>query len=136
MISPNDVKTAVVAHLLADTALTSALVAANSTAQEVRESGWQGADFKYPNVRVGNVRIVPDGECDYVVSFDVSVFDTDPASDRCGAIQALVSNSLHQRQIITSAIKMWFVNTRGVVGPFRNKPRVWQADDHFVSKAN
>jgi hypothetical protein len=71
---------------------------------QIKESQWQGTDFTYPAVRLGNDIIPNDKDCPPdTVEGTISVFTEEKSSKRCSQISSEIAKILH-RTSFTSAV--------------------------------
>lgn len=97
MIGNNILQAAIVARLKADSTLTTWL-AARSTAGEIREMQYQGAEFEYPCVRVAIAEQLPTGDVCYLTAsfamFEVRCYSEKDSSEECDQLSKLVLDAL------------------------------------------
>lgn len=100
MKTVEEVQTALLAYLKAQTSITSLL--ANSG--QIKETQWQGEDYSYPAIRVGN-DVLPskDGCSPDGVEGSVFIFSEQKSSKQCSQVASEVSKVLH-RLSFTSAV--------------------------------
>ena len=113
--------------------------------QEIREDSWQGADFKYPAIRVAVDQLVPDA-CWDRVEFTFMVFSEEDSSLQCSrivsAVVILMSAQVLSELDLPVDIQAGVVNKfksnglsmRSVLAPYRAQPRLWRADAIFTCK--
>ncbi len=97
MISSDLIQAAIISKLKDDTTLVDFLTA-RASADEIRESQWQGAAFTYPAVRVDLGTQVPigDGTCvpfQSEVSFSVLSFSEQDSSQQADVLAGLFNSS-------------------------------------------
>ena len=100
MRTTDEVQIALLAYLKAQSTLVSML----STSEQIKETQWQGTDFTYPAVRVGN-DVLPsqDGCSPDGVEGAILVFSENKSSKQCSQIAGEVARLLH-RLSFTSAV--------------------------------
>ena len=132
MISVEDIQTSIINKLQANAALVS------GTYGDIREMNYQGADFRYPNVRVGEINQTPVGqgncrETSGVFSFKVVAFSEHPSSLECSRIASLVVAALFGKKLSSPSFKTGKISTTGVDSPTRAPTGAWRSDVFFIA---
>jgi hypothetical protein len=140
MVSPDDEQAAVIAKLKADTDLVAALVAAGTGSDEIREAGYQAAEFGYPNIRVRLGLQAPrgNGECrlrQSTLSFTVEAYSVLASSEQVSQLSGLVDKALFGKRLVAPTFETLRLDSRGVLAPFRHAPRTWRGDSYFTADA-
>ena len=131
MISNNLIQAALVAKLKAN----ALLVAALSSANEIREQQWQGRDFAYPNIRVdlGVQRpYIPD--CPLVsIPFSVLCYSEKASSEESNNLAYLVNTALDNRPFTHGGVKFVSITFVDADSSVREDARTWKTSVNFSS---
>lgn len=135
MRTVDEVQIALLAYLKAQTSLTALL-----SAGEIKETQWQGVDFSYPAVRVGN-DVLPsqDGCSPDGVEGAVLVFTEDKSSKRCSQIAAQVSTILHRLSFTstTNGVKFMRIYVTRVTYPNQVEgTTIWQSQVQITAQVS
>jgi len=134
MRTVDEVQLALIERLKADTAL----VALLGTADQIKETEWQGASFVYPAVRVENT-VRPNVAYCPPDDVDITIFclSEQKSSKQCSLIAARVSKLLHNTRGITATNGVNFVFFRVTSIPYPKQQEgqsVWQSPVEIVSQ--
>lgn len=133
MIANNLIQAAIIAELKADSALVDWLTA-ESAADEIRETQWQGAAFVYPAVRVAAGTQLPDGPTSHCyptngeTTFTVLSFAEDDSSQNADILAGLVNDALLGKRLSGTGFKSLSIMSNGLSHAIRTGERVWQAN--------
>lgn len=135
MVSVEILQAAIMARLKAYASLT-------LLTSDLRELGYQGTDFTYPNVRLAIQNQVADRECDTlsVVTFSLFAYSDASSSKMCSTVINAARLSLNQRKLTDVDTPERFVGLRMIQAsmraPQRVSTKVWRADVHFTVKVS
>lgn len=102
-ISNDLLQAALVAYLKLQPTLTSV-----TTATEIRENTWKGADFNYPNVRVELTRNVPEKDgCPQYIDVTFQVYSETTTSKQADQIAGIITTILHDKQFGQNGLKIY-----------------------------
>lgn len=125
-----------ISNVALQAAIVSKLKAAGITS-DVREIGYQGADFTYPVIRVGSLKEVPLGngnchECNSILTFNVCAESELPASDEASTLAAAVNGVLFGHRLDGTGWYLATMDSRGIVGPIRAAGNVWRSECFYI----
>lgn len=113
MISNADIQAGWISRLKANTAIT-----ARISATEIREDGWQGTDFRYPNIRVQLHTLVPqvaNSECKiFSSSVSILVFGEQKSSKTVDEIAGIVAHELWGHTFSSNGVRYASVSLTGI----------------------
>jgi hypothetical protein len=134
MRTVDEVQLALIERLKADTAL----VALLGTADQIKETEWQGANFVFPAVRVENT-IKPNIVYCSPDDVDITIFclSEQKSSKQCSQIAARVSTLFHNTRGITASNGVNFIFFRVASIPYPKQQEgqsVWSSPVEIVSQ--
>jgi hypothetical protein len=134
MRTVDEVQAAIIERLKADTQL----VALLGTADQIKETEWQGAVYVFPAVRVENT-IKPNVVYCSPDDVDITIFclSEQKSSKQCSLIAARVANLLHNTRGITATNGVNFVFFRVASIPYPKQQEgqsVWISPVEIVSQ--
>jgi hypothetical protein len=127
------VQSALVNYLLSRVAVTTIV------GIDVREDEWQGADFRYPCVRVG-VDMVTPMVCSYDFNLTIMAFSEEASSRQAAVLCTTLVDALEGLRVyhgllrpeIAAGLAVGFNSLRlyvkKILGPYRTAPRIWRGD--------
>ena len=130
MISHDIIQAAVIAKLRASAALL-------AVTADIRELGYQGTDFTYPNVRLQIQAQEADLDCATLslVTFSLYAYSDLPSSKECSSLVDMARRVLNNHMLIDIAQVERFMGLRmrslTMSSPYRATSKVWRADVHF-----
>lgn len=133
MASPrtDQIQAAIIAKLKATSAITTELVADESTVNEIREDQWQGDEFDYPNIRVRMISNNPDGdtaECKTAsITVSIMVFSQRYSSLESDKIAGIIHASLNGRTFSANNLEV-FLRTADLIPAVRSDIRTWRSE--------
>lgn len=125
MITLDDVQTALLTHLKSQVTLTSML----GTQGQIKETQWQGVDFVYPAIRIGNDIIPNDKDCPPdTVEGVIYVLTEEKSSKRCSQIASEVGRILHRSNFTVNGLKFIRVTVNKLTYPTQMEDTtIWQS---------
>ena len=94
--------------------------------EEIKELQWQGKDFNYPGVRIGNLNQVPVGDnCGSTLTFDMISFSNEESSFQCNAIGYNIANESDGISFTQTGISFSGMRVVSYPSSFRSM-RTWQ----------
>lgn len=130
MIANHIIQRNILADLLAYTDLTDLL----GSVDEIRESQYQGTDFRYPAVRlfIDNQKPILNREqCDHAnLSFIVRAYTESGSSRECNIIANAIQTRLHRRNFHGDGWYSWF-RCMGYNNPRRMVKNLWMGELTF-----
>lgn len=136
MKTVDEVQIALLEYLKAQTTLTDLL----GVAGQIKETQWQGTDFNYPAVRVGNdvlpnpLGCGPDG-----VEGSVLVFSESKSSKQCSLIAAEVSRLLHTKNFksATNGVQFMKIYVTRITYPSQMEGlNIWQSQVQITAQVS
>jgi hypothetical protein len=125
-IRSNTIQAALVAYLKGKATLTSALV--NGGAEEIREDGWKGTTFQYPNVRVDLTDNIPTKRnCPQTINVTLQVFSEKPSSLEADEIAGIITDILHDKQFEQNGLR-FSLHATNVKPAYEVNETTWQSD--------
>lgn len=127
MLRNDEIQAAWVAYLKANANILAEL----DDTDEIREDGWKGTDFTYPNIRVRIIDNTPEAgrDCNlHSVTISTMVFSEQPSSQQSDRIAGIIMNELHDKQFVSNSISF------GVRGTSL-APAVWSDEQTWRSEA-
>lgn len=128
MIANDQVKEAVVSILKANSTLIARLT---DGLKGVRERGWRGNVFSYPNVRVDlepQRDLTPDSDCTPVIQdWSVYVYSEQHSSMEADQIAGIVANLFQSRFFVENGVKFARVNILENIPAIPEDERTWRA---------
>ncbi len=132
MIANNTIQAGIIAHLKANSALTTWL-SNLSAGSEIREANYQGTTFIYPAIRaeVGTQSPGPETSSCYLTTgetpFTVSCFSEGDSSKQADVLADLVNAALIGKRITGTGFKSLIIQSDGMTHAARSAERVWRA---------
>ena len=128
MIANDQVKEAVVSILKANATLIALLP---DGLQGVRERGWRGNQFGFPNVRVDlepQRDQTPDSNCTPVIQdWSIYVYSEQHSSKEADQIAGIIANLFQSRFFVENGIKFARVNILENIPAFPDDENTWRA---------
>jgi hypothetical protein len=125
MIDNAIIQADLIAAIKAETTITSLL----STAAEIREASFMGADFAYPAVRVrieNNSPVNQADPCDHSeLTFTVFCFTEEASSLTCQQLAAAVNNFFHRKYLTGTGYVICRIRSGGLSGPSPIGAETW-----------
>ena len=136
MRTVDEVQLALIERLKADTAL----VALLGTADQIKETEWQGASFVYPAVRVENT-VRPNVAYCPPDDVDITIFclSEQKSSKQCSKIAAAVAKVFHNKrgETATNGVKFVFSRVTSITYPKQQEGQsVWVSPVEIVAQVN
>jgi hypothetical protein len=136
MRTVDEIQIALIERLKADTAL----VALLGTADQIKETEWQGAEFTYPAVRVENT-VKPNVAYCPPDDVDITIFclSEKKSSKQCSLIASAVSDIFHNKRGQTSSNGVKFVFSRVASIPYPKQQEgqtIWVSPVEIVAQVN
>jgi len=136
MRTVDEVQIALLAYLKSQVALTTML----TTSEHIKETQWQGVDFTYPAIRLGN-DVLPsqDGCSPDGVEGAVLVFSENKSSKQCSLIAAEVSRLLHRLSFVSAinGVKFMRIYVTRVTYPTNlEDTNVWQSQVQITAQVS
>ena len=126
MITNNEIQSALISKLLADTDVTDEL----DDAEEIRENEWQGTAFTYPNIRVRMISNTPleNSNCTQTkISVGLQVFSEDASSQEADTISGIIMNALHDKPFSQDNLLI-ALRTSDLIPAIRSNMRTWKSE--------
>lgn len=98
---------------------------------EIREDGWKGTNFTYPNIRVRLIDNIPEAgrDCNlHSVTISTMVFSEEASSQQADRIAGIIMDELHDKQFVSNNISF------GVRGSSL-APAIWSDEQTWRSEA-
>jgi hypothetical protein len=136
MRTTDEVQIALLAYLKAQSTLVSML----STSEQIKETQWQGTDFTYPAVRLGN-DVLPsqDGCSPDGVEGTILVFSENKSSKQCSQIAGEVARLLHRLSFTSavSGVKFMRIYVAKVTYPTQAEgTTIWSSQVQITAQVN
>ena len=136
MRTVDEVQLALIERLKADTAL----VALLGTADQIKETEWQGASFVYPAVRVENT-VRPNVAYCPPDDVDITIFclSEQKSSKQCSKVAAAVAKVFHNKrgETATNGVKFVFSRVTSITYPKQQEGQsVWVSPVEIVAQVN
>ena len=136
MRTVDEVQLALIERLKADTAL----VALLGTADQIKETEWQGAAFVYPAVRVENT-VKPNMAYCPPDDVDITIFclSEQKSSKQCSKVAAAVAKVFHNKrgETATNGVKFVFSCVTSITYPKQQEGQsVWVSPVEIVAQVN
>jgi len=100
MIRADEVRTAIITNMKANSFITDLL----DDTDEIRESGWRGTEFSYPNYRVRINRIAPVDDCYQELEASIFCFSEEASSQEAEQMAGTVAEQYHKKSFTQSGI--------------------------------
>jgi len=100
LIRNDQIQAVLIAYLKANTTITGSL----DDEDEIREDGWKGTEFTYPNIRIRMISNEPmyTDSCYQRISVSFIVFSEDASSLESDQIAGIIGNELHNHPFSAS----------------------------------
>jgi hypothetical protein len=127
------VQSAIVNYLLGQVTVTAIV------GTDVREDQWQGADFKYPCVRVA-LDMVATATCQYDFSITISAFSEEASSRQDAHLCTVLTEAVEGMRVhhhlllphiqagLTVGFNSLSLFVARIIGPYRAPVRTWRGD--------
>lgn len=128
MIDNEQIKTAIISKLKANTTI----VAALPTVNEIRETQWQGTDFQYPNLRVRVIDNTPVGRsgCYQNVSIGIMAFSEQASSKEADQISGIIMRELNDSYFTENGLA-FNLRITNITPAARVDARTWRSEAIF-----
>lgn len=134
MIRNDQIQTAIISRLKANTTITPLIVSGTfqdgTWDYDFREDQWQGTTFAYPNIRVKMLPTTPLGDKDCsLVRFSVSllVFSESGSSLQADQIAGIINNELHGKTFTSNNIEI-SLRLASLIPAVRSDTRTWRSE--------
>ena len=126
MIRPDEVQSALVQYMKVNTTITASIP---DGSDEIRESQWQGVNFKYPNIRVNVPRLTEMTNLCHAFNADFSilVFSEEASSYEADKIVGIINNVLHRRSFSYQNVR-FVLTTSTIIPAIRSESRLWRSE--------
>lgn len=126
LIRNDQIQSTLVTYLKSNSTITSAL----DDADEIREDGWKGTEFTYPNIRIRMISNEPmyDVDCYQRISVSFMVFSEEASSLESDQIAGIIGNELHNHPFSANSFTITLKLDNLV-------PAIWQGEHIWRSEA-
>jgi hypothetical protein len=98
--------------------------------EEIREDGWKGSNFTYPNIRVRLIDNTPvnGSDCDlHDVTVSTMVFSEEASSQQADRIAGIIMTELHDTQFVSNNISFG-VRTTSLAHAIWSDEQTWRSE--------
>jgi len=98
---------------------------------EIREDGWKGTPFTYPNIRVRLIDNIPESGADcnlHNVTISTMAFSEEASSQQADRIAGIIMTELHDKQFVSNNISFGVRATNLA-------PAIWSDEQTWRSEA-
>jgi hypothetical protein len=131
IIRNDEIQAVLVTYLKAITNITDLLVTSDGTAtpDEIREDGWKGTEFTYPNIRIRMIRNEPiiSRSCYQRIEVSFLVFSEQSSSLEADKIAGIIGNELHEHPFSASGLAV-SLSLRNLVPAIWSGEHIWRSE--------
>jgi len=125
IIRNDEIQTELITYLKANTSITGAL----KKADEIREDGWKGTEFTYPNIRIRMIlnEPLPGTECYQRISVSFMAFSEDASSLESDQIAGIIGNELHSHPFSANNLTIT-LRVQNLVPAIWHGEHIWRSE--------
>ena len=131
LIRADEVRAAIIAKMKATTSIMSLL----SDANEVRESGWKGTTFSYPNYRVRINSILPIEDCYQQLEASIFCYSELDSSQQAEEMAGAIANAFHDQAFTQNSIRFTNIEVNPIPA-IEESLLAWRSEAILRSKIN
>jgi len=98
--------------------------------EEIREDGWKGTKFTYPNIRVRLIDNIPEAGRDcslHSVTISTMAFSEEASSQQADRIAGIIMTELHDTQFVANGISFG-VRTTNLAPAIWSDEQTWRSE--------
>ena len=125
IIRNDEIQAVLIAYLKANTSITGAL----DKVEEIREDGWKGTEFTYPNIRIRMIQNEPiaSRSCYQRIEVSFIVLSEDASSLESDQIAGIIGNELHEHSFTASGLAI-SLRLRNLVPAIWSGEHIWRSE--------
>ena len=125
IIRNDEIQAVLIAYLKANTNITGAL----DDADEIREDGWKGTEFTYPNIRIRMIQNEPiiSRSCYQRIEVSFLAFSEQASSLEADQIAGIIGNELHEHSFTASGLAI-SLRLRNLVPAIWSGEHIWRSE--------